>query len=287
MPIVPKIRDCVIRPLESPQEFNECVTLQRSIWGEHYVGEFTPALLWVVQQIGGVVAGSFDIHNKMTGIVLGISGLRGGHLVHWSHMLGVKPQFRNRNLGFHLKLYQRDHLLAVGVNSILGTFDPLNSTFAHLLLSKLGAVSRCYVRDAYPMSQSPLHRGIGTDRLLSEWQISTERVRDKIACHKPKLDISCISAIPKVNSVYYKSNGIESTQPDLSLNVPIVSIIVPSDIMAIQASRTELAFDWRQKMRIAFESYFSRGFCATEIFPDGDISRYLLEYNFNRLFRDA
>ena len=111
----------------------------------------------------------------MAGFVFGMTGLQAGEVIHWSDMLAVRPGLQDTGLGARLKAYQRDTLLAMGITRVHWTFDPLESKNAHLNLNKLGAVAGEYVQDMYGQTDSPLHRGIGTDRFFPTWTLDSER----------------------------------------------------------------------------------------------------------------
>ena len=68
----------------------------------------------------------------------------------------------------------------MGITRVYWTFDPLESKNAHLNLNKLGAVAREYVQDMYGQTDSPLHSGIGTDRLVPTWTLDSERVVQRL-----------------------------------------------------------------------------------------------------------
>src|SRR6201999_2681869 len=105
----------------------------------------------------------------------GLTGVRGGRLVHWSHMLAVAPGARDLGLGTRLKLFQRDLLRELGVLSVLWTYDPLEARNAHLNLNRLGAEVVEYVEDMYAGEMgSDLAEGIGTDRFIVDWRIDGE-----------------------------------------------------------------------------------------------------------------
>src|SRR5690606_23276161 len=113
--------------------------------------------------------------------VFGLTGLRAGRPSHWSDMLAVRPEMRGRGLAIELKRFQRDEVLALGVEEMLWTFDPLRAGNAHLNLNKLGAVARAYRPDMYGATGSPLHDGIGTDRFVAFWPLRHERVVARLA----------------------------------------------------------------------------------------------------------
>ena len=78
----------------------------------------------------------------MLGFVFGMTGVQDGRLVHWSDLLAVRPEARDRGLGRRLKLYQRSLVAELGVTRMLWTYDPLVARNAHLNLNALGARGR-------------------------------------------------------------------------------------------------------------------------------------------------
>lgn len=241
----------VIRPLADLAERRECVRLQEATWGRGFADQVPPSILMIAQETGGVASGAFD-GDRLVGFVFGISGIRDGRKVHWSDMLAVLPEYRDRSLGFRLKLHQRDLLLPLGVEVVLWTFDPLVARNAHLNLRRLGAVSRTYKRDLYGRSGSPVHEGIGTDRLLAEWWIAGDRVRDRLERGPPP---------------------DEATGAD---GGDAIEIAVPADIEAVRREDPALAMEWRAKLRDAFEAAFDAGYTATDLVRGEPLSRYVL-----------
>src|ERR1700721_1511519 len=90
-----------VRHCESLAEFEQCVELQRVIWGERIT---VPAAIFVVaQHTGGHILGAFDA-GTLIGFTLALAGDRGGKPFLHSHMTGVLPEYQNRNIGRRLKL---------------------------------------------------------------------------------------------------------------------------------------------------------------------------------------
>ena len=65
------------------------------------------------------------------------------------------------------------------------TFDPLELKNAHFNLVRLGAVARRYIPDCYGTTESPLHAGLPTDRLVAEWWLDSVRVKEILAGNLP------------------------------------------------------------------------------------------------------
>ena len=165
------IRDCA-----SLDDFQQCVTVQQSVWGFEDK-DLAPLRLFVVaHKIEGQVLGAFEPSGRMIGFCLALPALRGSAVYLHSHMLAVLPEYRERGLGRRLKFEQRRKALEKGIGLVEWTFDPFELKNAHFNLERLGAVARRYVPNQYGISSSPLHRGLPTDRLVAEWWLESPRV---------------------------------------------------------------------------------------------------------------
>ena len=113
-----------IRPIQTHQEYRAVEQLQRDAWGLLEVEIVPDHLLITVHKNGGLVLGAFDTPGggegeQLVGFVFGFAGLSPDkRLKHCSHMTGVKPTHQNQNLGYRLKLAQREHVLAQEVDLI-------------------------------------------------------------------------------------------------------------------------------------------------------------------------
>jgi len=252
----------VIRPLSERSELEECVELQRRVWGEGFADVASPAIVKIVQTVGGVAAGAFDPGGPMLGFVFGITGLADGEPVHWSHMLAVLPEARGRDLGYQLKLYQRRRLLGLGVERALWTYDPLVAKNAHLNLVRLGARPVRYVRDYYGEGgDSALSAGIGTDRFIVEWAIGEERVARRLegggtGCEAPE----AYRAAPVANVREGEDPNGGGGEPEVAEPpvAPVVRVEVPEDVQELRRASPERAALWRASTRRAFESLLER-----------------------------
>jgi predicted GNAT superfamily acetyltransferase len=164
-----------VRKCDTLEEFNDCVALQREIWGESDL-EVEPVTMFIVAaHTGGQVLGAFD-GARLVGYTLAIAGYQQGVVFLHSHHTGVHREYRDRGVGRLLKLFQREEALSRGIRSVQWTFDPLELRNAHFNLNRLGAICRHYKPNLYGITTSPLHRGLATDRLLAEWQLDSPRV---------------------------------------------------------------------------------------------------------------
>ncbi|MGA2534703.1 MAG: GNAT family N-acetyltransferase [Terracidiphilus sp.] len=194
----------VVRGCHGQEELEACVQLQIETWGYDPSDVIPRKAFLVWQKVGGQVIGAFDTQipgsrenggpESLVGFVLSLPGIRqcGGQLLPYlhSHMLAVKQGYRDRGLGFRLKLAQREEALNRGIRLIQWTFDPLEIKNAFLNISKLGAIARSYHVDFYGVSSSRLQGGLPTDRLVAEWRLDASHVHavlEKRATTSPEI----------------------------------------------------------------------------------------------------
>ncbi len=167
-----------IRKIESHAELREVERLQKEIWGVDDL-EVVPALVLKPQtEVGGILIGAFD-EGRMVGFVFGFPGILDNETIIHSDMLGISESYRSQNLGYLLKLAQREAALQRGIERITWTFDPLQSRNAYFNFNKLGVISDRYYVDYYGVTSSFLHR-YGTDRLWVTWLLSSDPVESRI-----------------------------------------------------------------------------------------------------------
>jgi predicted GNAT superfamily acetyltransferase len=251
----PVIRDLVGRP-----DTDACVALQRLVWGADFREVVPQTLLDLAPRLGGIAAGAFD-GDTLIGFVFGITGLYDGRIAHWSDMLAVHPDARDRGIGGALKRYQRQTLLERGVETVYWTFEPLEARNAFLNFARLGGVASRYVRDFYESSDSPLHDTIGTDRFIVRWDLASPRVDARLNGTEKPPGAEDIAELPRANAV---AAGSGPTEPRLDLEDARIRVAIPSAIQAIKRERPEMAQAWRRTTRELFETYMRRGYEVRE-----------------------
>lgn len=266
------------RDLTTLEEFAEVVELERRIWGPGYTDVVPTPILTVTVHRGGILIGAFA-GDRMIGFVYSLPGIKYGKPTQWSHMLGVVEEFRNDGVGHQLKLLQRERTLAMDLDLIEWTFDPLQALNAHLNFGKLGVVVKEYEENVYGMSTSPLHQGNPTDRFVAEWNIRWPRVerrlngREMLVMRSPEL----FDAVP-VNRSQPAGEWLENVDVDLSADARHLRVEIPMNFTEMLARAPELALAWRVCSRAIFTTYFDRGYQAVEFFLDRPrrCGRYLL-----------
>lgn len=235
----------VVRKCEEIEEFNECVRLQKEIWGEADI-EVEPSTLFVVAaHTGGQVLGAFD-GPKLVGYTLAVVGVRNGDAYLHSHMTGVLAGYRDRGVGRMLKLFQREEALGRGIRLIEWTFDPLETRNAHFNLNRLGAIARQYLPNLYGVTTSPLHRGMPTDRLVAEWILDSPRV---------------IAAV---------------TTGNVEPAVDAAHIELPAALELRKATESEQLVAVQSHVRKEFMEWFAKGYAAVGLKTEGTKGAYVL-----------
>ena len=265
-----------IRPFASMEEFKECVRFQEETWGVGFSERVPVAVLKVSQRLGGIAAGAYDGEGGLAGFVFGMTGVQAGQIVHWSDMLAVRSDLQDTGLGTRLKVYQRDELISRGITRMRWTFDPLEAKNAHLNLNKLGAVAGEYVTDMYGGTDSPLHRGIGTDRFVPTWAMDSPRVMERLVEGRPGPDLGGDQGAPSAFPVRREAGLTLPGEADLAIAADRLLVPIPTSIQSLRDTSVEAAVHWRAATRSVLTTYVERGFEAREFYRRDGYGEYLL-----------
>jgi predicted GNAT superfamily acetyltransferase len=184
-----------IRALTELAQFDDCVAVQDAVWGYDDSARMSQKVFLLAAHIGGQVLGAFD-GETLVGYAMSLPGVRDGRPYLHSHHLAVLPEWRNFGVGRRLKLAQRDEALSRGIELMEWTFDPLEIKNSYLNFVRLGAISRRYQRNFYGASNSPLHGGLPTDRIVAEWWLKSDRVRRVLAGERLTVDAEAEVFVP-------------------------------------------------------------------------------------------
>ena len=234
-----------IRQIDDVAEMRAVEDLQKEVWGIPDLDVVPLTQLVAAKEAGGTLIGAFD-NQLLVGFVYGFPSFEFGKHAHHSHMLAVKNEYRNFDLGRRLKLAQREHVLAQGIELITWTFDPLQSLNAHFNFNMLGVVADRYLPDFYGDEAASFLHQTGTDRLWVSWLIATERVKRII------------------------DGTAEPAQVDG------ISIEIPGDINSLQQQEPNAALRWREETRRAFMEALKAGYVVVGFTREDRVGKYLL-----------
>lgn len=244
-----------VRPIASLDEYRACVKLQAEVWGEGF--ESVPAnVLQVATYVGGICLGAFYPDGELCGLVFGLSGIQDGAPMHWSHLLAVRESARNLGVGRLLKERQRELLASRGILEMRWSFDPMIVKNAHLNLNRLGARVVRYVPNMYGITDSPLHHGLATDRLVVAWSTSDTAPGGRWINIAPA---PILTAEPQADD--------EVLEPG-DRHPPVVWIEVPSDFPRLLAQSPRAARAWHEAVRTHFLWALDNGYVVTGLHRD-------------------
>jgi predicted GNAT superfamily acetyltransferase len=252
-----------IRDLVLTEEVYQVEELQKEVWGISDRDVTPLTQLVAAREAGGILIGAFD-GASLAGFAYGFIGYEQGEMTLHSHMLAVKPAYRNCNLGYRLKLAQREQSLERGIKRMTWTFDPLQSLNAHFNFSKLGVVSDQYKINFYGESTSSFLHRTGTDRLWVSWLLHSRRVRDRIEGIPKGEAIEIDRHTPLIRIVEDGSPHINNINELLAQMRAVIEI--PCSIDSLQQTYPELAVTWREATRRAFSEALAAGFVVEEFY---------------------
>ncbi|HLT27672.1 MAG TPA: hypothetical protein VK047_13385 [Zeimonas sp.] len=264
--------DLILRDYHTLDECRRIVELEKTIWGYTDSEDLVPAImLFLTAKRGGILIAAERADGSLAGFAFSMASIVDGKPAQWSHMMGVVPECRATGLGRTLKLAQRARALALGVDLIEWTFDPLQAVNAHLNFAKLGTIATTYEINIYGDSSSALHRGTPTDRLIAEWWIRRPHVERRISAGpliaRDRSATEAISLNPPVAGERWQRPGPVTPAPEGARRL---LIHVPARFTEMQQSEPDLALEWRMQTRELFTSCFARGYRAVDFLRHRD-----------------
>lgn len=257
-----------IRDLRTLEDLKQVEGVEREVWELSDLDVMPLTVTVASKESGSIWLGAFD-GPKLVGFAFGLLGLEGNRPNIHSHMLAVLEPYRCLDLGYKLKLAQRERALAIRVGDlriteITWTFDPLQSRNAHLNFAKLGVISESYKIDFYgPETSSVLHRN-GTDRLWVKWPITSRRVHDRLQGKENRAEM--LDILKTLSPLICFNGDGRPARHDLSaaLRRQRIAIEIPSDILSVEQADPAIAREWREATRWAFTEALQAGFFVAE-----------------------
>ena len=202
--------------------------LAREIFDKTWAGtsgtEITPNLLQAMVHSGSYLSGAF-IDNKIVGAAFAFPAINDGLHLH-SHMTAVLPEFRDKGVGYALKIDQWGWAQRNNYSYLSWTFDPLVRRNAKLNIAKLGVDISAYHPNFYGDMPDALNAGDESDRLMVSWRTDVDAPRARELITKP--------------------------EPGDIL------IEIPEDIVAIRSKNQSESMKWRRQVREQFMAAFEK-----------------------------
>jgi predicted GNAT superfamily acetyltransferase len=283
----------VIRPITTPEQASRVVSLEATAWGMELSEAVPVHVLMAIAKNGGLLLGAYA-GERLVGFTLGWLGTANAfspgtaraseHLKLVSHLLGVLPEWRDRGVGYRLKLAQREWAVERGLDLVTWTYDPLESRNANLNLRRLGVTCQTYVRDIYGDLPDQMSVGIASDRFQVDWRITSERVIERLSASDGRGTdlIRASTGAQLLNPATLGRDGRprpaeRSAEPSGAR----LLVEIPADFQALRGVDLVLGGAWRSHTRAIFESAFAAGYRVVDLVYERDPSFprsfYLLE----------
>jgi predicted GNAT superfamily acetyltransferase len=214
-----------IRPLLTIEDQSMGRAVFDHTWAMDAGTEITPNLLQAMVHSGAYLSGAF-IGNECVGAAFAFPATTGGLHLH-SHMTAVLDKYRDRGVGYLIKIDQWHWAKKNNYQEITWTFDPLVRRNAKLNLLKLGADIASYHPNFYGDMPDALNAGDESDRVLASWKV----IGDKPVS---------------------RSEIVEPLTSD-------ILIAIPEDIVAIRERDLAENLKWRHKVRDQFVDALAKG----------------------------
>jgi predicted GNAT superfamily acetyltransferase len=213
-----------VRELKSLQDQDSGRKIFDLTWAMDAGTEITPNLLQAMVHSGAYLSGAF-IDDKIVGAAFAFPATNNGLHLH-SHMTAVLPEFRDRGVGYALKIDQWNWAKKKNYSHLAWTFDPLVRRNAKLNIAKLGVDISAYHPNFYGDMPDALNAGDESDRLMVSW----------------RTDIDA----PKARELITKRETGD------------ILIEIPEDIVAIRSKNQSESMKWRRQVREQFLAAFEK-----------------------------
>jgi predicted GNAT superfamily acetyltransferase len=221
--------EIVVRQCVTVDDFRQCIELQRLVWRHDDIDIMPIRLYRILRACNSPTFGAFEPSGRLAGFAHTTIALLGRNVALHSHMVAVVEELRGRDIGYRMKLAQRDWARQAGIPLVFWTFDPLGSRNAHFNINKLGAIVRRYEDNYFGDNGSSVFDGnLPTDRLIAEWWIFSSHVE----------------------------SALSGRHPDIG-DGP--SVEIPENIEAITPAYPEQHKQWRFQVREKFKAALSDG----------------------------
>jgi len=213
-----------VRELDNLQDQDFGRNIFDITWSMDAGTEITPNLLQAMVHSGSYLSGAF-IDNKIIGAAFAFPATNGGLHLH-SHMTAVLPEYRDKGVGYALKIDQWNWAKKQNYSYLSWTFDPLVRRNAKLNIAKLGVDISAYYPNFYGDMPDALNAGDESDRLMVSWRTDIDAPKARELITKPETGD--------------------------------ILIEIPEDIVAIRSKNQSESMKWRRQVREEFLAAFEK-----------------------------
>ncbi|MGC8581602.1 MAG: GNAT family N-acetyltransferase [Thermoplasmata archaeon] len=228
--------------------YQQIQELQVKIWGLKTEPPVPIPLMVAMNNNGGLVEAAFD-GSTIIGFTLAFYGKdeRGKYL--YSHMAGVDPEYRNKGIGYELKMHQFETAEKLGFKEIRWTFDPLKLRNSYFNTRKLKSFCYGYKINYYGIMGSEENQRSESDRIFAHHFPGKEPVKN-LDFDEVEFDID---NPPKIE--------IEK------INNEVLSYPIPKDLSILSDSEI---YKWRIGLRKAITKLEHRNYILVDTVPKED-----------------
>jgi predicted GNAT superfamily acetyltransferase len=234
-----------VAELHSLPELDTAERLYAAIWLPRANSvPITAELMRALTKAGNYLAGAYD-GATLVGSCLGFFEEPDHRSMH-SHIAGVLPAARGRNVGFALKAHQRAWALSRGMGTIAWTFDPLVRRNAYFNICKLAATPGEYLPNFYGDMDDGINGRGDTDRLLVRWVLSAPEVAAACAGRPRPIDAAALRRDGAAVALDRTGDGRPVRGNGRGA---VVLAAVAEDIELLRTRDAGLAGEWQRALR--------------------------------------
>ena len=244
--------EVLIREIETLEGLQQCVELQRKVFASPDL-EISPVRhLLVARYAGGFTLGAY-LGERLVGFVLSLPMfLADMKPAFYSHMTAVDAEFQSLGIGARLKWAQRERSLAVGVEYIKWTYQPVLARNAFFNLERLGVTINTYMPNFYgtgaEANESKIQvMDVESDRLFADWHLNA----------------------PKTIALSKGENYVEPGEPARTISIP-------PDWNTFVVEDTRKAILEQERIKHEFQNAFAEGLIARGFERSETNTKYLL-----------
>ncbi len=239
----------IYKELMSEEDFNQCIQLQKNVFGLSEVDLISPLILKLISRNNppiGISLGLFSNENdelKLIGFIIGLATFIDNSI--YVIIMGIDKDYQNKGLGFSLFKKYRELAISKNLTNMYCITDPLESNLAYLFFHNLGFKAVKYEKEAYKVANITDKNYIPIDKFAINWEFNNQRT------------------IKKIEKKYLiNAKEIIDNNPIVSLNkMPhsdLVLVEIPIHFQQLKKQDFKLALKYRMESRKIFSEYLNK-----------------------------